>query len=147
MGVGLNLTPKQAQGLTKSIKKLNKADAIQMASEIVGAIAVPLVNSIYAVKNEKLRQSIVAELDKLNAEQLSELTESQSKIEDSDARFEAFMYFFSKSVSAQKSKELSDAIKKEKLGKVMSDRKMIYISIGVTLALFLTIIVVKRITK
>lgn len=147
MSLGLNLTPKQADGLIKSAKQLNKADAIAMASQIVGTIGVKFVNTIYEVKNEKQRQKIVADLDKLTNEQISELVDSLDKITDSNARIQQLSNSISKFIGDKSGREISSRIRQENLGKAMSDRKKIYIAVGVTLAIFLTIIVVKRITK
>lgn len=147
MSLGLNLTPKQADGLIKSAKQLNKADAIAMASQIVGTIGVKFVNTIYEVKNEKQRQKIVADLDKLTNEQVSELVDSLDKITDSNARIQQLSNSISKFIGDKSGREISSRIRQENLGKAMSDRKKIYIAVGVTLAIFLTIIVVKRITK
>lgn len=147
MSFGLNLTPKQADGLIKSAKQLNKADAIAMASQIVGTIGVKFVNTIYEVKNEKQRQKIVADLDKLTNEQISELVDSLDKITDSNARIQLLSNSISKFIGDKSGREISSRIRQQNLGKAMSDRKKIYIAVGVTLAIFLTIIVVKRITK
>jgi hypothetical protein len=147
MGLGLNLTPSQANGLVKSAKALNKADAINMAIQIVGEVGVKYINTIYAIKNEKERQQIIADLDKLDNEQISELLNNLDRINETNARIREISSYVSKVVSQKASQEITGRIKKQNLGNVMSDRKKIYIGIGVTLAIFLTIIVVKRITK
>jgi ABC-type phosphate transport system auxiliary subunit len=147
MSIGLNLTPKQADGLVKATKKLNKADAINMAVQVVGEVGVKFINTLYEVKNEKKKQQIISDLDKLNNEQISELVSNLDKITDSNARIEELSSSISKFVAQKVGQDISGNINKQNLGKVMSDRKKIYIAIGVTLAIFLTIIVVKKITK
>jgi len=147
MSLGLNLTPSQANGLVKSAKLLNKADAINMAVQIVGDVGVKYINTIYAIKNEKERQQIIADLDKLDNEQISELLYNLDRTNETNARIQEISSYVSKAVGKKLGTDISGRIKKQNLGKVMSDRKKIYIGIGVTLAIFLTIIVVKKIRK
>ena len=147
MSLGLNLTPKQASGLVKSAKALNKADAINMAIQIVGEVGAKFITSIYDVKNEKQRQKMIADLEKLDNEQISELLNNLDRINESNARIQEISNYTSKALGKKLGQDISSTIKNKNLGKAMSDRKKIYIGIGVTLAIFLTIIVVKRITK
>lgn len=145
--MSIQFTPSQASSLKKIAKTANKADAINMAVQIAGDIGAKYITTIYAIKNENERQKIVADLDKLDTEQLSELANSLDKITDSNARIQQIANYVSKSVSSTLSKDISSKIEKQNLGGVMSDRKKIYIAVGVTLAIFLTIIVIKRIRK
>lgn len=147
MSFGLNLTPKQASGLVKSAKALSKADAINMAIQIVGDVGAKFITSIYEVKNEKQRQKMIADLEKLDNEQISELLNNLDKINESNARIQEISNYTSKALGNKLGQDISSTIRNKNLGKAMSNRKKIYIGIGVTLALFLTIIVVKRITK
>ena len=50
-------------------------------------------------------------------------------------------------VGGKESERLSSNIKNKYLGGVMSERKKVLIGVGVTLALFIAIIVVKKIRK
>jgi hypothetical protein len=143
----IKFTPSQAKSLKNIATKTNKTDAIAMASQIVGEIGVKVISTIYDVKNEKQRQNIVAYLDKLDTEQISELADNLNNITDSNARLQELTSFLNKSVSDKLNADISGKIYKENLGGAMSDRKKIYIAVGVTLAIFLTIIVVKKITK
>lgn len=145
--MSLIITPQQADGLVKTAKALNKADAINMAIQIVGQVGAKYINTIYAIKNEKERQQIIADLDKLDNEQISELLNNLDRINETNARVQEISSYVSKAVGKKLGTDISSRIKKQNLGKVMSDRKKIYIGIGVTLAIFLTIIVVKKITK
>jgi hypothetical protein len=143
----IKFTPSQAQGLKNIATKMSKGDAIAMASQIIGDIGVKVITTIYEVKNEKQRQKIVAYLDKLDTEQISELADNLNKINDSNARLQELTNYLNKSVSDKLNTDISSKIYNENLGGAMSQRKKIYIAVSVTIALFLTIIVVKRITK
>lgn len=143
----IHFTPSQAQGLKNIATKMNKGDAIATASQIIGDIGVKVITTIYEAKNEKERQRIVAQLQELDEKQLSDLADNLNKITDSNARLQELTSYLTKSVSTKLSTDISGRIQKQNLSGVISERKKIYIAIGVTLGLFLTIIVVKRIIK
>lgn len=145
--MSLIISPQQAKGLVKTAKKLNKADAINMAVQVVGAVGVKFIETAYEVKNEKQRQKNLEDLEKLEGDEIAELIVRLNTITDSDKRLEEYTSFIANSLAKSKAKELSSGIEKKNFGSVFSDRKKIYTAIGVTLALFLTIIVVKKITK
>lgn len=143
----IQFTPSQAQGLKNIASKANKAEAISMAIQIAGDVGAKYITTIYEVKNEKERQRIVAQLQELDEKQLSDLADNLNKITDSNARLQELTSYLTKSVSTKLSTDISGRIQKQNLSGVVSERKKIYIAVGVALGLFLTIIVVKRIIK
>jgi hypothetical protein len=144
------LSASQLQGLKSSLAKVDKlnkvkgtADAISMAGEAVGQI----IGVVYAVRNERERQRIADALQQLNEKQASDLSDSLNRINTINGQIEFISNFVSNLVGSQEGARISSSIQKKNLGGVMSDRKKILIGIGVTLGLFLTIIVVKKLIK
>jgi hypothetical protein len=140
----------QLQGLKTSLGKVDKlnkvkgtADTIAMAGEIAGQI----ITVVYAIRNERERKRIADVLQELDERQMAELGESLNKINTINAQIEFITNYVANLVGGKESERLSSNIKKKYLGGVMSERKKVLIGVGVTLALFIAIIVVKKIRK
>jgi len=140
----------QLQGLKTSLGKVDKlnkvkgtADAIAMAGEIAGQI----ITVVYAVRNERERKRIAEALQELDEMQMAQLGESLNRINTINAQIEFITNYVANLVGGKESERLSSNIKNKYLGGVMSERKKVLIGVGVTLALFIAIIVVKKIRK
>jgi hypothetical protein len=140
----------QLQGLKTSLGKVDKlnkakgtADAIAMAGEIAGQI----ITVVYAVRNEKERKRIAESLQELDERQMAQLGESLNRINTINAQIEFITNYVANLVGGKESERLSSNIKNKYLGGVMSERKKVLIGVGVTLALFIAIIVIKKIRK
>ena len=146
----VKFTASQLNAFKSSLAKADKlskvsktSDAIAMAGEVLGQI----VTVLYAVRNEKERKRIAESLQELDERQMAQLGESLNRINTINAQIEFITNYVANLVGGKESERLSSNIKNKYLGGVMSERKKILIGVGVTLALFIAIIVVKKIRK
>ena len=146
----VKFTASQLNGIKDSVGKINKAQKLASTTDaiaIAGEIGAKIITVSYAIKNEKQRQMIADALQKLDERQMAELGESLNRINTINAQIEFITNYVANLVGGKESERLSSNIKNKYLGGVMSERKKILIGVGVTLALFIAIIVVKKIRK
>jgi hypothetical protein len=140
----------QVTDLKKIAKKSNlqaKGDAIGMAIQVAGTIGSAIIGTVYAVRQEKQRQQMIESLDALNEQQITELGESLQRINDVNDRIEKFTSFVSLTLANKSSSDINKQIENKNLGKVNSDKKLIYMFVGISVALLIGIIVIKKINK
>lgn len=133
--------------IAKSSNTKAKADAIAMAVEIAGTIGSAIITTVYAVRQAKQRQQMAESLDALNEQQITELGESLQRINDVNDKIEKFTSFVSLALANKSAKDINTQIENKNLGKVKSDKKLIYMFVGISLALLIGILVVKKINK
>lgn len=146
MSLAPNFSPKQLSTLksvAKSQKNANTANAIAMASDIIGGVASGIITTIWSIKNEKLRNQLQEQLQYINEQQATELENSLRATQNENDRIAKTMDFLSKIVGQQS----ANKILSERLSGSVSDRKKIIYIFGGILVLLLGVFVIKKIKK
>ena len=149
-GVGGNINVGNAQSLSKSVKsaKLNaKADAIGMIADIVGMVGSAIITKSYQKKNSQFQAEIERNLAQLSDRQREELRNNLLKIADANERLSVLINYLADKLGTESAIALKSNIDTNVLGAVNKQTKQIYWFVGISVAVLIGIVVIKKIIK
>jgi hypothetical protein len=149
-GIGGNLNVGNAKAISKSVKNakgMAKGDAVSMIAEIVGMVGSAIITKSYQKKNAKFQEEIERNLAQLSDRQREELRDNLLKIADANERLSVLINYLADKLGTESAIALKSNIDTNVLGAVNKQTKQIYWFVGISVAVLIGIVVVKKIIK
>jgi hypothetical protein len=150
IGIGGNINLGNTQSLSKSVKSAKlkaKADAIGMIADIVGMVGSAIITKSYQKKNSKLQAEIESNLAQLSDRQREELRDNLLKISDSNERLSVLINYLADKLGTASAISLKSNIDSNLAGAVNKQTKQIYWFVGISVAVLVGIVLIKKIMK
>lgn len=124
-----------------------KGDVIGMIADIVGMVGGAVITASYQKKNAQLQQQIEENLAKLSDAQREEIKNDLQKISDSNERLSVLINYLADKLGNESALSLKNQISTNLTGAVNKQTKQIYLFVGISVALLIGIVLVKKIMK
>jgi len=150
IGIGGNLNLGNVKAIGKSVKTAkatSKANTIGMIAEIVGMVGTAIATKSYQKKNAKFQAEIENNLAQLSDRQIEELRNNLLKIADVNERLSVLINYLADKLGTESAIALKSNIDTNVLGAVNKQTKQIYWFLGISLAVLISIVVIKKIKK
>lgn len=125
----------------------SKADAIGMIADIVGMVGSAIITKSYQKKNSKLQAEIERNLAQLSDRQREELRDNLLKISDSNERLSVLINYLADKLGTESAISLKSNIDSNLAGAVNKQTKQIYWFVGISVAVLVGIVLIKKIMK
>lgn len=130
-----------------SAKTTRAADVVGQAADIIGQVATTAITVVGQQRNERLKQQLAEDLQKMSVEQANLLNARLEVLTSADDKYNEIVSFLSKNLGSQRSSALASMVQYQYMNKSQSDKKLIWYVLGGSIAFIVLAVVIVKLKK